>query len=162
DLNFAHLLATASAFTQDPYSFSPRSWSADAYGSRSRLRLHCDEPLTISFIHGPDQRVGTLSLDDRDLGEEREKPPPAQLQQSLPDSRTVGQVSSRNDHMVGDFPVHLLKQSDRRGLLSFHAIRIHRVDHINRSRLCYFQKHAQAAIEVGGKLANQGAIFERL
>ncbi len=62
----------------------------------------------------------------------------------------------------GGSQAKLLEQFERRRLLPFDAIRIHRIQQIHRHPLHHFVEHAHAAVEVGFQLAGDRAVVERL
>ena len=124
DLFFADILARSLGCIEHTNCFLPGSGIADANGCRHGFGLNCDQLAPSFFAQGPDQSICTASLNDGDLWQSVDLAEFSQFEESLSQSRGVGEVTSRHDHMIWYAPSQLFEHLDRCGLLSFQPIRI--------------------------------------
>ena len=64
--------------------------------------------------------------------------------------------------MVGRLPRELLHQFDGGSFLAFDAIRIHRIQQVDRLLANKLVENADASVEIGAELAGEGSVVERL
>ncbi len=92
----------------------------------------------------------------------RHQPQLTQFAEAFAQRGTVAQVAAGHDQMVGHVPVKRLGNLKGGRLLPFQPVRIHRVQQIDRRFLHDLRQQFEAAVEVGGQLAGDGAVIHGL
>src|SRR5258707_1354272 len=88
--------------------------------------------LSIIQAHGANPFYSSVRLDDGKLRQARDQFKLTHFEQRLADRGTVSQIPPRDDDVVRRFPRELLHEFDGGSFLAFDAIRIHRIQQIDR------------------------------
>ena len=162
DFNFRDLFDLAAGRLQHSQRFLPRCRIADAYGSRERVGSHGFELLPAKLAHAAVERIRAVRLDDGKLRQARDQFELTHFEQRLADRGTVSQIPSGDDDVVRRLPCELLHEFDGGSFLAFDAIRIHRIQQVDRLLANEFVEDADASVEIGAELAGEGSVVERL
>src|SRR5208282_5003970 len=142
--------------------FLPRCRIADAYGGRERVGSHGFELLSAELVHAAVEWICASRLDDGKLRQARDQFDLKHFKQRLADRGTVPEISSGNDDVIRRLPRELLHKFDGGSFLAFDAIRIHRIQQVDRLLADKVVENANASVEIGAELACEGSVVERL
>ena len=120
------------------------------------------ELLASELAHAAVERIRAVRLDDGKLRQARDQFKIAHFDQRLANRRAVSEIAAGDDDVVRRLPRELLHEFDGGGFLAFDAIRIHRIQQIDRFLADEVVEDADASIEIGAELAGEGAVVERL
>src|SRR5438105_5612157 len=132
DLDFRDLLNLPASRLKNAQRFLPRGRIADAYGGCERVGSHRFELLPAKLAHTAVKRIRAVRLDDGKFRQTQDQFELTHFEQRLPDRGTVSQIPSGDDDVVWRFPCELLHEFDGGSFLPFNAIRIHRIQQIDR------------------------------
>src|SRR6267143_660520 len=162
DFKFRDLFDLAAGCLEHSQRFLPRRWIADAYGGRERVGSHGFELLPAELAHAAAEGIRAVRLDDGKFRQARDQFKLTHFEQRLADRGTVSQISSGDDDVIRRLPCELLHELDSSGFLSFDAIRIHRIQQVDRLLANEVVEDADASVEIGAELAGESSIVERL
>src|SRR5712692_10124910 len=162
DFNFRDLFDLAAGCLQHAQRFFPRCRIADAYGGRERVGSHRFELLPAKLAHAAVERVRAVRLDDGKLRQARDQFELTHFEKRLADRGTVSQIASGDDDVVGRLPRELLHEFDGGGFLAFDAIRINRIQQVDRFLADEVVEDADASVKISAELAGEGSGVERL
>src|SRR6202167_3885011 len=162
NLDLCNLFDLAAGRLQYPQRFLPRCRISNPYGGRQRVGNHRFEFLPAEFAHAAKKRIRALRLNDGKLWQARNQFKLMHFEQRLADRRTIAEIASGHNDVIGRFPCQLFEQFDRGGFLALDAIRIHRIQQIHWLLADEVIEDAYASIEVGAELTGESSIVERL
>src|ERR1700674_3167317 len=162
DFNFRDLFDLAAGCLQHSQGFFPRCRIADAYRGCERVGSHRFEFLPAKLAHAAVERIRAVRLDYGKLRQARDQFEFTHFKKRLADRGTVSQIPSGDDDVVRRLPCELFHEFDGSSFLAFDAIRIDRIQQVDRLLANKLVEDADTSVEIGAELAGERSVVERL
>ncbi len=162
DLLLGDLLAPAAGGAESSEGLAPGGGVADTDGGGAGVGLDGDEFPAVVVHDGAVERVGSLGLDDADLGDARDEAEVVHLGEALAERGAVGEVAAGDDDVLGDLPLELLEEFEGGGLLAFEAVGVDGVEQVDGEAVDEVGEDADAAVEVGLELDGERTVVHGL